>query len=140
MGISYHAFVIDEKDRANKLCKLVVDNWEQTQAWETIAHHVTVGMGPTPNNLLPDLGKQFDITLTHIGLINGRVLAVKVIVKGFDQFASSIAFPHITLAINRADGAKPYDSNKITDWTQLKEKILVKGTLCNLDNNSKIVK
>lgn len=137
-NISYHAFVIDEDDRRTKLLPLC--QYDVTNGWQVIAHHVTVGMGPTQNHLLPFLGKTFEIELTAIGFLDDRVLAVKGKVKGFDKFASSVKFPHITLSVNRKVGAKPYESNKIRDWKKLPNRIIVKGTLYNLDNASKIVK
>lgn len=142
-NISYHAFVLDKSDQ-EYLSTFVKKQPEFNLSWETIAHHVTVGMGKTSDKLIPIIGKRYSIKITHYGFIENRVIAVKVIVSNFpqDDFSSSVKFPHITLAVNRNSGAKPYESNKITHWEPLNnaKEMWVTGTLHNLDNNSNIVK
>jgi hypothetical protein len=139
MGISYHAFVIKDN---TELVNLFKESNPDKINWEIIAHHVTLGMGPLPISLITLLGKTFNVKVTHIGQYADNAVAVKVIVQNFDPnlFAASIKTPHITIAVNRAIGAKPFESNKITIWQKLKKEINLDATLYNLDNNSHIVK
>jgi len=43
----------------------------------------------------------------------------KAIAVSVDGYLSSNKIPHITLAVNTSDGGKPYDSNRIENWTKI---------------------
>jgi len=43
----------------------------------------------------------------------------KVMAVGVKGYSSTNEKPHITIAVNRANGGKPYLSNKLTDWRKI---------------------
>jgi hypothetical protein len=90
--------------------------------WEAICHHMTIGLKPLSQTLQADLGELKDLKVTHIGK-SDMALAVKV--EGYFSYNN---IPHITLAINKKEGAKPMISNAITDWLPV-EPIVVSGTV-----------
>jgi len=135
-NIAYHALVLKD----NKELKALLKNDSTALSWGVIAHHVTVGLGPIKNHLISFLGKDFKITVTDIGTIENKVIAVRVKVPEFEKIHSFNKTPHITLAVNRKMGAKPFQSNQITKWTPLKTPIHLIGTLYNLDSQSNIMK
>lgn len=133
-NVSYHALVLKD----NYELKSLLNN-DPAKEWGIIAHHVTIDLGAAKNHLLPYLGKDFNIVATDIGSIENEVVAVKVKIIGFDMH-NFTRTPHITLAVNRQLGIKPFQSNKITKWTPLKKPISLIGTLYNLDAQSNIIK
>ena len=64
----------------------------------------------------------------EVGL-DDKALAVKV--SGYLGKTNN-AYPHITIAINRAGGAKPKDSNAIKNWEEVDDGITLNGTIQNL--------
>ena len=92
--------------------------------WEVIAHHMTIN----PFGLTPDEGKQVNLKVVAVGMTD-KALAVKV--EGYDGKTNN-AFPHITIAINRAGGAKPKDSNSIQNWEPVSNGLVLSGTVQNL--------
>jgi hypothetical protein len=117
----WSAVIIDEASR-NLL--LSTYNSQIPQGWEKIAHHMTIN----PFGLVNDEGKQVTLKVIAVGL-NDKALAVKV--SGYDGKTNN-NFAHITIAINRAGGAKPKDSNDIKNWTNVDNGIIIKGTVQNL--------
>ena len=105
--ITYSAVVLDEKSRSKLLeymAEYVPDNYEK------IAHHMTINMGELKPEFKKYLGDSVTLRVIKVG-ISDKVVAVMV--KGFPTKNN---IPHITVAIDRKAGAKPYDSNKITNW------------------------
>ena len=76
--------------------------------WEWIAHHMTITMGEIDDK--SELGKQVALEVTSFGK-NDKVMAI-----GVTGYPSKNEKPHVTLAVNRADGGKPFMSNQIQDW------------------------
>lgn len=97
-NISYSAIVLDDKSKSKLLSffdRIIPNDWKK------VAHHMTINLGSLPEDLTTDLGKT--VTLEVIGYgINDNVLAAKV-----DGYPSSNKNPHITIAINTNNGAKP---------------------------------
>jgi predicted kinase len=94
------------------------------EGWEIIAHHMTInfgkGLGP---DRIDDLGKTVNLVASEIG-ISDMAIAVKV-----HGYPSDNNIPHVTLAINKAGGAKPVMSNDITKWTKMNSHINLRGTV-----------
>ena len=67
------------------------------------------------------LGMKVDLDVTHIGFYD-TVMAVGV--KGFSTDNKT---PHITLAVDRANGGKPFYSHKITDWRPISFSVKLSG-------------
>jgi hypothetical protein len=116
--VSYSAVVLDEQSRKAILSHLSVPN-----NWKVICHHMTIKMGELPENLKSRKGERVTLTVTKLGK-SEKSLAV-----GVDSDLSTNAIPHITVAINSANGAKPVDSNYIEDWVPLDETFTVTGKI-----------
>lgn len=91
------------------------------RGWKRYNHHMTICMGELPNYLKQYLGTQQKLVATHIGI---SPMAVAVKVYGFE---SKNKIPHVTMAVNVANGGEPVMSNKITEWTPLESKITLRG-------------
>jgi len=112
--VNYSAVVLDKKSRDN-LLKVFAPMIPE--GWETIAHHMTIKMGALENGskAKADLSGKTDITLTVVDYaVDDLVMAV-----GVDGYETTNEKAHVTIAVNRAEGGKPYLSNKLTDWKPL---------------------
>lgn len=78
------------------------------EGWEWIAHHMTITMGEIADK--SQLGEQVSLEVTSFGK-NDKVMAI-----GVSGYPSKNDKPHVTLAVNRAEGGKPFMSNQIQDW------------------------
>jgi len=106
-NISYTALVFDDP-------QIVLNNFQIPKGWETIAHHVTLNMGPAKN---PELvGKRFTVTINKFAE-DDKVMAAGVIMPS--NLPTVNAIPHTTLAVNRQNGGKPFLSNKLTNWKDI---------------------
>ena len=119
--VIYTAVMLDEKTREilkQEFAHLVPDGWD----W--IAHHMTITLGELPENLKTTmLGERVNLVVESLG-INDKVIAI-----GVDGYYSKNAKPHITLAVNRANGGKPVMSNQIEDWKPHTINKLLTGTV-----------
>jgi hypothetical protein len=77
--------------------------------WETIAHHVTLNMGPWKGDPA-QIGQWFPIEISGLAM-DDKVMAVSVNLPNGPM--SKNAQPHITIAVNREAGGKPAMSNKL---------------------------
>ena len=121
---TYCGVVIDDKSR-NELLSYFAKHIPE--GWEKKAEHMTID----PFKPLTDaskLNQPQQLTVTHIGS-SDKAVAVKV--SGYNGTTNN-AFPHITLAVNRAGGGKPKDSNDIKNWTQLPQPLTISGTIKNI--------
>lgn len=111
-NISYSAVVLDEKSR-NKLIK--VFRYLIPSNFEIIAHHMTIKMGALENNTKEkqDIGKEVTLNVIDYA-VDDKVMAV-----GVEGYKTTNVKAHITIAVNRKDGGKPFMSNKLTDWKPL---------------------
>lgn len=109
--IAYSAVVLDEKSRSKLLNFL---SSEIPENWETIAHHMTINLGEIKPDFEKYLGMRVELSVIDLG-ISDKAIAVKV-----EGFPTVNKIPHITIAVNRKEGGKPYMSNKITDWKPIK--------------------
>lgn len=94
---------------------------------EKIGHHMTIKMGGLEGTEHV-VGTPATLTATHIGYLGDRenpsVVAVKVA-----GYGSQNEHPHITLGVNRELGGKPFHSNKISNWQELKAPFEVQGSV-----------
>jgi len=118
---SYSGLLIEKN---YKLLELVYD---LDSDWERIAHHMTIKLGSLPEGLVK--GTRVKIVATEIGKIEGKVIAVKV-KTNIESYNDT---KHITLAVNRNNGGKPFMSNNITEWTPI-DKIELVGIISEFDN------
>jgi len=114
MSISYSGILLDETSRSN-LIGMLGDVLPQD--WEVIAHHMTITMGPLVHpkgkhdfSNVYELGSKVRMPVLQVGM-DERAMAV--IVQPPGGISRKIKFPHITVAVNRSGGGKPFHSNKI---------------------------
>jgi len=104
--VSYSAVVLDEKSK-----QAILDRFTLPSDWKIICHHMTIKMGELPENMKSRINEKVTLTVIENGN-SDKAIAVKV-----KTDLSQNAIPHITVAINTKNGAKPKDSNDIDDWT-----------------------
>ena len=123
-NISYSALVLYKEDHEKLVNFFNLSNEEGVKIY---AHHVTLNMG-SYKGLSEQLNQDYMINVVSYAE-NELVQACKVILPAEIQSKNDI--PHITLAVNIANGGKPAMSNKL-DWTKeipLKGKISLKTKL-----------
>jgi hypothetical protein len=119
--IAYSAVVLDEESRSKLLANLAGNI---PQGWEKIAHHMTINLG----EIKPEFEKYLGMTV----LLRVRTVGYsdKVMAVGVETSVPTInKIPHITIAVNRKDGGKPYMSNQITNWKSIAFGLELKGTV-----------
>ena len=117
--VLYSAVVLDDKSRdmlIHKFKSLVPDGWD------IICHHMTINLGELKDSMKEDIGKEVKLVVHSFG-IDKLVLAFGVL-----GYPSKNKQPHITFAVNKKDGGKPFMSNNITNWKTIKE-IIVTGVV-----------
>ena len=128
--MSYSAIVLDEASKSKLLAAL---KDQIPVEWEVIAHHMTLCMGGLfgSKNNTKDFshlrGKKASFDIIKVGKSN-RAMAVIVdtsaffctpAIEHFKSLPKAPKFFHITVAIDRKNGAKPVDSNFITEFTDI---------------------
>lgn len=115
----YASVVLDDNSR-KELLKSVTKFIPE--GWKVIGHHMTIYYGKESiiKNEVPELIDKVtqdiknnvtaDIKVIGIGL-SDKAIAVKV-----EGYPSKNEIPHITIAVNEAEGGKPVMSNNITNW------------------------
>jgi len=107
--VLYSAVVLDEIGHTTlaKQSKDIVP-----EGWQLFMHHMTIGFGKSLESLGlgGDEGKEVSLTVTHIGMSD---MAIAARVQGYK---TTMDIPHVTIAVNTAEGGKPAMSNEITDW------------------------
>jgi len=80
--------------------------------WERLCHHMTINLNSASTGPAAALlGQPAELNVTSISQ-NELVMAVGV----ETSVPSTNSIKHITLAVNRKGGGKPFHSNKLTDW------------------------
>ena len=116
--ISYSAVVLD---KSSKMRLLNLLSGIIPKEWEKIAHHMTICLGQLPEDLKKNIGDKVQLSVNGIGM-SDKALAIRV-----EGFYSKNKIPHITVAIDRKNGAKPVDSNKIEKWADFGGEIYLTG-------------
>ena len=117
MTISYSGIVLTDDSQQNLIASLID---LIPPDWEIVAHHMTICMGPLvhptkASHNYSDFGPPgtpYDLRVTSIGA-SEKAMAVMVDSPFPTQNEQKGGFAHITIAVNRAGGGKPFDSNKI---------------------------
>jgi hypothetical protein len=117
-NVAYSAVVLDQESH-NKLVERFKGLFPED--WEVIAHHMTINMGNINPNFEKYLGKKIDLEVISFAKDN---LVAAVGVRGFP---TTNEIPHVTLAVNRKEGGKPFFSNKLKTWTSLPTPFTIKG-------------
>jgi tRNA nucleotidyltransferase/poly(A) polymerase len=124
--VSYTGVFLDKDSRA------VLEKEFKSQVpdgWEWIAHHMTITLGEMVDK--SELGKQVALNVVSFGK-DDKVMAIGV--KGYP---SKNEKPHITLAVNRAEGGKPYMSNLIKEWVPYSIGAILTGVVSEYPPQSK---
>jgi hypothetical protein len=112
----YSAIKLDEpsKGRLISLIDKLKEEGKIGEDWTITADHITINMGKIYDPELLDT----IVRIKVIGIgINDKVAALKVSIdKDIDFSTQRKRTPHITLAYNKASGAKPVMSNDIDNW------------------------
>lgn len=123
-NISYSAVVLDERSRQR-----LIEKFKDIipEGFEIIAHHMTINLGEIDEQYAKYLGLSVRLSVNDIAM-NDKVIAV-----GVSGFGSNNPKPHITLAVNRANGGKPMMSNSLTDWKKIKRPLLITGKVKEIE-------
>jgi hypothetical protein len=115
----YTAVVLTD-DSHSKLVATFGHLWQDQPGWETLAHHLTIHMGKATDEEQLMLGEFATLVIDAVAG-DDKVMAVRVmqVFTTRVQVESKNPTPHITLAVNREAGGKPFFSNKLTDWEQV---------------------
>ena len=116
--VNYSAVVLDDKSRASLL---KVFSPMIPEGWETFADHMTINLGPIDGQFRDFLDTDAELTVISYAK-DELVMAV-----GVEGYQTNNDKPHITIAVNRADGGKPYLSNKLSDWKPITFPIRLTG-------------
>jgi len=122
--VSYTAVVLDSISRERLRQEFYSWGGAIPQGWEWIAHHMTIKMGALAEPMRSELvGKSARLVITKLGMSD---MALAVGVKGVYSEKSE---PHITLAVNKAEGGKPQMSNLIRDWKPYETDFVLTGVI-----------
>jgi hypothetical protein len=121
--VSYTALILDEGSH-----KKLVDSIDIPENWEVVAHHMTINMGSPDKGPVEGLvGQEAPLTV-NTQAQDDLVLAVGV----ESPIPSNNEIKHITVAVNREAGGKPFFSNKLTDWQSISP-ITLKGVVTHVE-------
>ena len=112
--VSYSAVVLDDKSRATLI---KVFHPMIPEGWKIYAHHMTIKLGALEDGSQEqqDMLDEKMVTLDVVDYaIDDKVMAVGV--KGYSTTNTK---PHVTIAVNTAEGGKPFLSNKLIEWRPL---------------------
>lgn len=105
--MSYTALVLDNESHTK-----LASAFKIPEGWEILCHHMTINMGSPDKGPAEELTDQ-EAPLTVVSLAKDEL----VMAVGVESLVpSSNQIKHITVAVNRANGGKPFLSNKLTNW------------------------
>lgn len=117
---------------------LLMDTFKDVvpEGWKPYCDHMTVIYNDGSENAMEwgetcekQLGTKTVLTATELG-VSDRAIAVKV-----TGYPTNNALPHITVAV--APGAKPVESNQITNWKPLDRQLSLSAVLNKIERNVK---
>lgn len=107
--MAYTAVVLSRESHELLLSKFAKDIPDH---WERIAHHLTINMGRSDEGPAKHLlGETVEMTVVSLAK-NAKVIAVGV----ETACPSTNERKHVTIAVNRLAGGKPFHSNKLEKW------------------------
>jgi hypothetical protein len=112
-NIAYSGIVLDDASKETLLSLPI------PEGWEPVAHHMTITLGSLVHkkgkhdfSQTYPVGSEVELPVVAVGQ-DERVMAVKV--EAPSEISKKISFPHVTVAVNREGGGKPFHSNKIPE-------------------------
>lgn len=126
-NVSYSAVVLDDISRER-----LIDKFKNIipEGWDVLAHHMTINLGEIDPEYENYVGLVVRLTVNDIAM-DDKVIAVGV----SSEFKSVNAKPHITLAVNRANGGKPVMSNNLINWERLRKPLSLRGKITQVEYN-----
>ena len=116
----YVALVLDDESK-NKLASMFKDRYPAD--WNTICHHMTINMGDEKKSPAAHMiGQTAELRAVSFAQ-DGRVCAVGV----ESAVPSTNERKHVTIAVNVAEGGKPFHSNLLVTWVPLDKVVPLKG-------------
>jgi tRNA nucleotidyltransferase/poly(A) polymerase len=129
--ISYTAVVLDSISREKLRQEFYSWGGALPEGWEWIAHHMTITLGALAEPMRSELlGKEARLTVKSLGMDN------KAMAIGVSGCYSEKKRPHITLAVNKADGGKPQMSNDIVEWVPYNVNFVLTGIVKEITMNN----
>lgn len=125
----YTAVVISKKEQKAALSLLSRIGITPPEGWELVFHHMTVNMGKAKRSMQEKLGLMSSVVLTHVAQ-DEKVMAFKV----RSPTESDNPTKHVTFAVNRSNGGKPYQSNSLNDWMPLQVSVGCVGVIEEIGN------
>lgn len=126
---SYTAVVLKPADKVKLLQVFSVP-----VGFEILAHHMTINMGEAAGGPAASLiGKEFPMTVVSLAQ-DERVMAVGV----ETAVPSTNKIKHITLAVNRQAGGKPFHSNELKNWQPVQH-LVVNGFVAEVGRGDVIL-
>ena len=122
--IAYSAVVLDDRSR-QRLIERFKD--QIPEGYEIVAHHMTINMGEIKPEYEKYIGMPIRLTVNDVA-IDDKVMAI-----GVEGFYSDNKKPHITIAVNKANGGKPVMSNNLTNWERLKRPLFISGKVTEVE-------
>jgi hypothetical protein len=126
-SVSYTGVVLDERSRT-----LLKQHFEHyiPRGWEWIAHHMTICLGPMPEARRSELGTTVSLQATHLAW---NLLTYCVLVTGVESVKNR---PHVTLAVDRANGGKPKHAGDPDDFMRLDTPLTLSGVVQEVFNSA----
>lgn len=126
-GISYTGIILTEESKDKLLAQVNIP-----EGWEVVAHHMTMKIGPLHDEDRALVGTEQIMSVVGI-CENENVVTVRV---QTDVLCANDV-KHITVAINKAAGAKPWMSKKVKEHEySLVQPILLMGKVEEVPNPS----
>lgn len=123
----YYGVFLDQGSR-RELLEFVAKHVSIPDGWKMYCDHMTIIYNDGSDNaekwasaIEPKIGQRAMLDITEIG-VSDRCIAVKV-----SGYPTNNKIPHITVAV--APGAKPVESNSITNWKPVTTGITILGTV-----------
>ena len=107
-AVSYTAVVLDQSSQETLVAAM---KHHIPDGWKVYCHHMTISMGPY--KIRSEVGKRVALSTVAVAR-NDNTVAVSV-----NGYPSNNKNPHITVAVNTVAGAKPKDSNLLTNWVSM---------------------
>ena len=131
--------IVESKDmnKKKKLASVVLDDASRTKLLKAIGHHTPLGWDVIAHHMTINFGKGLGNARS---LMKGNTVRLEAVSIGMSDMAFAVGvnsldiksdneLPHITIAVNRADGGKPVMSNNITKWKKLEPHINLTGVV-----------
>ena len=122
--VLYSAVILDSESK-DKLVSALLPVLPKD--WKVYAHHMTIVFGKGLDDK-SEIGKSVALKVTETGVSN-EAIAVRV-----EGYPTSNKIPHVTVAVNTAEGGESHHSNQIENWNalDLDEALVLSGVVTEI--------